>query len=263
MALGQAATGEGSEAVEALVTLTRDPVDEVRAQALEGLTEQRLAGANVPNEHVEKALTDCAPCVRCVAVDASALFFDAPGQVLKKAIGDPDPSVRAAAAASLGELGAVEMADELTRLLDDPIEYVVQEAAFALAALGDSAGIEVLIGCLDAGGGESIDAALALGRLGKNEAAEALERTARRTFAPMEQKAMAAAALVRCQDATGLDILKKLLGARRRSVRMTTLVALAQLPVRGLDALLGEIARGNNDLEASAASEILKMLEAS
>jgi len=146
MALGR--SEESLEVISTLNKLASDPVEEVRAQAIEGLTEQKLAGANVSSEFVKQLLKDPAPCVRCAAVDAAAVFSNDPEEVIISLLIDDDPSVRATVVRALGELKVTNKSDSVARLVNDPSKYVAFEAAIALAEMGDGRGEEILISSL-------------------------------------------------------------------------------------------------------------------
>jgi len=89
----------------------------------------------------------------------------------------------------------------------------------------------------------------------------ALKQTAQKKLIPLELKAMAAAALVRCSDNMGLSILENMLEARRQSTRLTALTVIARLPVPGIKASVEKMSSSDMEMDSSAASETLEIIE--
>ncbi len=261
IALGREQESRRAEALAALNGLLRDPVDEVRAQALEGIAEQAHAGASIPKETVEQALRDDASAVRCAAIDAAVSILDQPTHALGALLDDADPSVRATAAAAFGVLCAVESGDRIAGLLGDADGYVVERAALSLADMGDARGEAVLSSMLIRGDAElACEAACGLGKIAEEASQSALRKIAKRRFSPVSLKAMAAAALARCGGSEGRLILGDLLGARRESKRMVALITLSRLPVSGMTARVAQIIDRGSHAEASAAIQTLAAL---
>lgn len=258
LALGQEDGPRVGDAVEALARLAADPVEEVRAQALEGLAWHARAGRNSPVATLAEALTDRSDLVRMTAVEAVELFADDPVAEVARMLDDEAPGVRIAAARVLADLGAG--ADRLTPLLDDADRVVRREAGVALARLGDTRGIGPATEALRGGDPEAVEAALALGRLGSTAAVPALRQAIGGWLRPAELKAAAAAALVLCSDPEGLEAIGRLLGALRGSTRMAALSVLARLPVPGVASRVGALLDRGGSLEASSALRALVAL---
>ncbi len=261
IALGRTQGDRHAEALAALNGLLRDPIDEVRAQALEGIAEQAHAGTSIPMEIVERALRDDAAAVRCAAIDAAVSIVERPERVLIPLLGDPDPSARAAAAVALGTIRAVEASDRIAELLYDADDYVVERAALSLADMGDARGEAVLSSMLVRSDDElACEAAYGLGKTAGEASQSALRKIAKRRFSPVSLKAMAAAALARCGGSVGRLMLGDLLGSRRESKRMAALITLSRLPVGGLTARVAQIIDCGSQAEASAAIQTLTAL---
>ncbi|MCP4676207.1 MAG: hypothetical protein GY854_12005 [Deltaproteobacteria bacterium] len=260
IALGHARGPGRQEAIEALDHLLSDPFEEIRAQALEGITEQVRAGAGISNKQASSLFKDISPAVRCVAVEAATVLLEKPVPALMPLLADPDPSVRAAAAAELGELGAGVDTDKLAELLDDADSFVTMQAAAAMAALGDSRGEPLLLSLVDDNSDDALEAVVALSRLGSAKSVASLSRLASRWFSPIELKTCAAAAMVSCGATEGLGILTGMLNARRQSTRMATLTSLARVPVQGIAHEVGRLLEGGRPMEVSAAIQTLGAL---
>ncbi len=260
IALGHVRGSHRQEAIEALNHLLKDPFEEIRAQALEGITEQVRGGARVSNQWASTLFKDTSPAVRCVAVEAAAVLLEDPVSTLMPLLTDPDPSVRATTAVELGELGADIETDKLAELLDDTDSFVAMQAAMALAALGDSRGEKILLSLLDDNSDDAMEVVVALSRLGSATSVASLSRLASRRFSPVELKTGAAAAMVNCGAAEGLGILTRILAARRRNTRMTTLTSLARVPVKGIAGEVGRLLDSGRPMEISAAIQTLGAL---
>jgi len=104
-----------------------EPALEVAA----GMAEPRFAAA------AERLCGDPQPRVRALAAAlAGAIGGDALVRRLEGLLGDPDAAVRAAAAASLGRLGHWPAASILSRMLRDPAWIVRSQSALAMRRLG-------------------------------------------------------------------------------------------------------------------------------
>jgi HEAT repeat protein len=170
--------------------------------------------------------------VRFQAV-ASLVELDAAraAPLVRPLLSDDDATVRAQAAAALGDVGDHESKDALSALLADAVE-VRHEAALALARLDDRRGLAILVAAL--GDRErAFDAAAALAHLGiedSTEARAALVRILKRPFGDPLVKVMAADALAKAGEALGRQHLLKAAHARRDDVS-----GLAQSVLRELD----------------------------
>ena len=257
LALGQEDSARTGEAIEALERLAEDPVEEVRAQAIEGLAGLARSGRDMSKQVIASALDDGSDLVRMTGLEAVELFADDPGSDAARMLEDRAPGVRITAARMLAELGAAAEVDRLARALDDPDHLVCREAALALARLGDPRGERLAIEALDNDDEIATAAALALGELGSSAALEALRKITGGWLVAPSLKATAAAALARCGDPAGVEIIGKMLGSVRSSIRMAALVALARLPVRAAAAPVGELVVSGRPLEASSALRTL------
>lgn len=249
-----------NKAIEALYGLLEDPVEEVRAQALEGLAEQMRAGAGIAVEKLLTALDDPSGAVRCAAIDATAPI---PGNSVERIalkLTDEDPSVRATAATVLGELQAQNSADRLAFLLEDSVGFVQTRAAMALAALGDGRGTSVLLSLLKENADTAYDAILALGNLGNDTLSPHFEELTSRFFVSAPLKAVAAAAMVRCHAPRGKDILDTMITSRFRNTRMAVLGTLVRMPITGMAASVGRLMDKNSPVEVSSAIQTLYAL---
>jgi len=260
LALAQEDGARVAEAIDALVRLAEDPVEEVRAQAIEGLAGHARSGRDAPTGLLSAALDDGSDLVRMTAIESIELCADDPVERAAGLLEDEAPGVRIAAARILAELAAVTAVDRLVLLLGDGDPIVRREGALALARLGDARGEQLAIEALEEDEATAIAAATALGRLASSGSTEALGRAARGWFASAAMKGVAAAALARCGDPTGLEIISGMLGSLRGSTRMAALVALARLPVRGASARVGELVGKGSPLEVSSAISTLVAL---
>ena len=250
-------------AVDALNKLLSDPVAEVRAQAVEGMLEQSLAGAECARDWIANAGRDEAPCVRCAAVDAIAALVDEPTSLLTKSLSDDDSSVRLAAVESLGELGDGAALSSVLRLLDDGDDTVRLAAAIAAASLGDGSGEPLLLAALEKTSSDAAEICLSLGRIRSNSALDALRRAASGFFAPLHIKAAAAVALYACAEGKeGRDQIGRLLEAKKADTRLAIFVALCRLPVAGLSEETARAAEHRDEMVASSALQTLVALAA-
>jgi HEAT repeat protein len=259
-ALGSVGDADRNKAIETLYGLLGDPVEEVRAQALEGLAEQMRAGAKIAGENLLKALGDPSGAVRCAAIDAAAQIPGDFTEQIALLLTDEDPSVRAVAATVLGELQAPNSSDHIASLLEDSVGFVKTKAAMALAALGDSRGTPVLLSLLEEDADTAYDAILALGHLGNDTLSPQFEKLTSRFFVSAPLKAVAAAAMVRCNAPRGKEILDSMMTSRFRSTRMAVLATLSRMPITGMAASVGHLMDKNNPVEASSSIQTLSAL---
>ena len=260
MALGaQDEVGRG-EAVKALEALCDDGVEEVRAQAIEGLSQQARAGAKISSEKILDGLKDDSDMVRSAAVANLDLFVDDAADRASQMLVDPQPSVRATAARMLADLRAVEYLEKLVRLLNDDDDVVREEAALATVILGDVRGRDRVIDMLQGGLPTAIRSAQALADLGDPLAVSVLGEVVSGWLIDPELKSVAAAAMVRCGSKEGRSILEKMLSSRRETVRMAALQALVGTPVTGMAGAVADIVLRSSPMEASAAISALVSL---
>ena len=257
-----------SLAVSALVLLLQNPHEEIRAQALEGLSEQARHGAAISADWIEGALRDASPAVRAAALDALVEIDCDPERLdFPALLFDEDPSVRIAAAIAIADLGNKAAMPDLRRLLSDADEIVRLQAAISLAAFKDAAGVDELIAGLALSPRESIEAARAVGHLGEaapNDAIAALKQISSKRFIAPELKAQAAAALYCCTgQRDGESIIEKFLSSRNPDTRLTMLSILARVPAGAIASMVGRLLEDRDPLVASCAIETLGALATS
>jgi hypothetical protein len=255
--------GDGQErAVLALTGLLGDPVEEVRAQAVEGLASHLRAGFTVDRGPLLRVFDDPSDAVRCAVLASADLICDDWGPLAVRMLADRAPSVRASAARLLGETGVTDARDALRGLLEDPDGIVAREAALALAALGDSAGAGEIERMLSEDVSNAVIAANALGRLADPAGRPALERAAAGWFVDPELKAAAAAASVACGGSAGREVLVQMMSSFRAGTRMCAYRALSVRPLEGFVAPLAERLTAAGPPEASSIVRALVSLAA-
>lgn len=235
--------GEGApEAIEALLGLTGDPVEEIRAQAVEGLASQLRAGASFDVSRVSSLIEDESDGVRCAVLDSAELFLDDSAEQAARLLEDRAPSVRATAARFLGTVGKTEAAGALAGMLADQDPVVKREAALAMARFGDARSMGILHSMLEEDVSTAISAARALGKLGDERSREPLLKAASGVLGDPELKAVAALSALACGDERGRGVLDRMLGSMRSTTRMCVYRAICEAPAAGFSRALG--ARG-------------------
>lgn len=160
-----------------------------------------------------------------------------PGEraAIAKALGDPSPKVRAAAALAIAELTADAIAsddrdaivDRLAELASDPDGAVAQAAVIALGESGAPRARPTIERALGAGDADvRFQAVLALARLGGAGVVEALAGVVHDP--DPEVRANVAAALADLDRETGAELLERLVGDADRAVRLEAALALAR-----------------------------------
>ncbi len=257
MALAGEQGDDRTRAVQALVALLEDPVQEVRAQAVEGLAEQIRAGFSTDVSPVLTLLDDDADGVRCAVLANADALCDDPAVHALNYLDDPAPSVRAASARLLGDLGSSEHCAQLESLLADEDEVVRQETALALAAHGDARGGESLVEMLSADVSTAVLSARALGNLEDERFAGPLERMLEGWFVDPEAKAAAAVAADKCGSAMGKPALRKMLSSFRANTRMCVYRALSMQPLPGMVGVLEGMLEKADGMEQSSLIGVL------
>ena len=218
LSLGELAAGSAADAVAARLG---DGEPLVREAAAIALGQLGAGGGARAWSALESALRAGEPEVRFQAVASLAEIDAARAAPLVVALlDDDDAKVRAQAAAALGDSGERRYADRIARLLDDS-DDVRNEAALALARLGDRRAVPTLVAAL-AVADRALDAATQLAALGLGEdaaARAALGHEVDRFFGDPLVKVRAAEALARAGDARGRAHLHKALRSRRADVR--------------------------------------------
>jgi len=233
--------GEGAPgAIAALLKLTGDPVEEIRAQAVEGLASQLRAGASFDVSEVCELIQDESDGVRCAVLDNAELFLEEPAEQATRLLEDRAPSVRATAARFLGTAGKVETAGPLAGMLADPDPIVRREAALALARFGDARSLGILHSMLEEDVSTAISAARALGEIGDERSRGPLMKAASGVLGDPELKAVAALSALACGDERGRGILDRMLGSMRSTTRMCVYRAICEAPAAGFSKALGD-----------------------
>jgi HEAT repeat protein len=176
-AIVRLAERDGSEAVDAAIEL-------VEARLLRGGARARLAGARLLAQlarradvaRVQSLLSDANAAVRRKAVDAIARLGAGGEELLHVALADEAPSVRAACAAVVAQLGAASADEDLATLAQDRDERVRVATMSALAQRAQQPSARehcfgLLLAGLRGGGVEALAALSSLQRIGGPEAA--------------------------------------------------------------------------------------------
>lgn len=260
-ALGQAPEDRREEAIFALTRLVGDAHEEIRAQALEGLTEQARQGADIDEGVVLECLDDASAAVRCTAVDSAMVVLEDPYPPVARLTDDADPSVRIAVASALGEIRSEAADSALEDLLRDGNALVRLEAAVALAMGGNDSGVDVLIEVASRADAGACDAVRALGVLETPRATSILDRLASRFFGDPALKAASKVALYSCSKGQkGGALIEKALGSRSIHQKLSMLTAIAELPVKGVADLVGRLLRHRDEMIVSSAIHTLVAL---
>ncbi len=170
-------------ATEALIQLLDDPDDQIRAEAAAALAQEsdpKVAQAMLP------LVTDKVARIRRAAVQRLGREKDASakvGKALMRALDDPDPDVRAMAAAGLGNVGYKPAVDKLIQIIEttdtsenEDLTSVVLRSAESLGKLGNKKAVKPLMHLLNGTPHKwtRAAAARALGRLQAEESKELL-----------------------------------------------------------------------------------------
>jgi HEAT repeat protein len=138
----------GHDAVPAMAALLQSSDNNLRMTAAQALGHSKSPDALKP---LLTVLDDPNEVVACTAIAALEEGLSGEGRFpahassvpddvssgLKRCLADPRWRVRAAATEAAGKLGANDLADAITKLLDDPDGFVVQNALAALQKLND------------------------------------------------------------------------------------------------------------------------------
>jgi HEAT repeat protein len=221
---------------------------------------RRLQEVDSDNPILVKAVRHENPVVRVTASKALGLLKSPDAaEALIQATRDPEKSVRQAAVLALGDLKAAKAIPALISALDDDFWYVRAEAASALGKIGDARAATRLFGML-----EDEDPYV------RDNAREALQDLATDENRGAYLKAldsnnsntrfMAAVALARTGDNSGIDVLLKELNKPESPELITAIKAASHLHgSQQALAPLRKLTRHNND--AIAANAILALGE--
>ncbi len=142
-----ALAGIGEQSAQLLVSLLKDPDEDIRLKAAEALSELR-SRSTVPGL-LSALLGDKSPSVRAAAAAALA-YTGGRGvtEALRDRLSDTEPEVRTEAARALGRLRDESAAGALAAALKDRIVTVRLAAINALGRLGGEQALEILIASL-------------------------------------------------------------------------------------------------------------------
>jgi HEAT repeat protein len=265
--LAQPDAGRELEALEGLLTLSRDRDGRVRAAALRGLPghdDPRVARelldalddgdalvrevavvclADVDDPRalpaLERALRSRHPEIRFQASESYVQAHPAPDPArLEPLLDDEDARVREGVVLAFAELGDAGTGP-LQRAVEDRVWRVRARAALALAELDDDRGAALLVQAL--GDPELVIQALdALARVRHDAALEPIAYIAQAFLKPLPLKVAAARALCRMGDQRGVEVLRSVLRAWRPDGRSYAAEVVGEL---GLTQLEGELQR--------------------
>lgn len=225
------------------------------------ITASARVGGDEARDAIVALLDDERPEMRFQAVLVLALVApDGLGRLTSR-LEDEDDEVRAAAAQLLGEHGVVEAADALATCLDDPKPHVANCAALALADLQDDRGVALLRKRVE-DRGIGIEAALALGKLGAEEAKMELGVLVERYLAPLPLKAAAAASLHQLNDPRGVEGLRGVLTAFRADGRSFAAMLAGDLGIHELAPELAVLVGRPRGIDPGALAQALDKLAA-
>jgi HEAT repeat protein len=194
---GSNASGSGSTVRSLPKPPKLKPLKPEEAEALEP-AEARQRAVHI----LVRAAVGEDPALRSNAIEALSLM---PGRALpltNKALNDPNPGVRFAAAVTAAKLGFKSLIPTLKPLLDDENPSVQAAALSALHKLGEDVNITPLAGMLRERDPQLRgNVALLLGLLGDESAVPMLQRAAK---APLPRASAARAAVVRVQVAEAI-----------------------------------------------------------
>jgi len=200
--------------------------------------------------------SDDDPRVRAEAAVALALVAEPTSSAaiacLVTLIDDAEALVRREAAAALGDCRAHSAQSVLHKHLQDEDPDTRFECAFALANLGDDAGLEILVAALN-GARRRLDALEGMRRLGSPRPIEALEKLAGKFFIGWPERLTVFATLCALgEDGYADKLIERVLKARNRQERALALGLIGSHHVeQGFDVAL-ELARTDGPLQATA-----------
>lgn len=208
--------GMRGAAVEALRPLLSDEDVTVRYTALASLGEFDDV-ESLPQ--ILAFMNDKAQPLRELAVVVASHFDDDRAhEAILNALDSEHPEMRFQAIVTLAETKNPAAIERIAPKLKDEDAHVRAQAALALAKFGDASSAGALMTLLESRE-HAADAACALGELHVQEAKPRLVELAERTFAPLEVRAAAAAALIQLGDARGNEVLRSILIGWRASAR--------------------------------------------
>jgi len=126
-------TDGSDKAIRAIATLITDPETEVACRAVHAVS---ISTLKERGNLVRQAMTDQRPAVRAAALAGlGACGEKTDEQALVESLSSPDPAVRAGAAQALGHLLAYDSLPALVTALDDPDQGVREQAGSAVLQL--------------------------------------------------------------------------------------------------------------------------------
>jgi len=141
-----ALAGIGGKGADSLLSLLKDPDEEIRTAAAIALGELRSPATVAP---LTGALADKSAEVRTAAADSLSYFGGRKAvPALRKLLADKDPEVRAVALHALGRLGGASALKALSSMLEDESGRVRLGAVVAIGKLDSKEALRVLVGLL-------------------------------------------------------------------------------------------------------------------
>lgn len=227
-----------SDGVARAAAAMEDDQADVRHAALDALGRMAaFRGARIEGAVVARILSrthDEDHRVRAEAAATLAMLPEPPNGAagaVRALLEDDHSGVRQEACAALGDLRDAASRDDLARRLEDVDPQVGFEAAFALASLRDSRGLDLLISALGSSR-RRLDACEALRRLGDPAAIPALERLAGRMFGAWVDRLTAHATLFALGRSEAAEEVLRRARARNRQERAYALSLIGSHRIR-------------------------------
>jgi HEAT repeat protein len=268
----------GHDAVPAMASLLQSSDSNLRMTAAQALGHSKSPDAVKP---LVTVMDDPNEVVACTAIAALEEGLSGEGRFpaqggsvpddvssgLKQCLADPRWRVRAAATEAAGKLGANDLVDDITKLLDDPDGFVVQNALTALEKLNDlpdgkklaalgkrlpslrAATVQMMLASETKETSDAVTEIFNAGSVAEKEAV--LNALAKHGINSEKQS-----------DANWKPLLVKAMAAPEARLRRSAAEALRQQPVKLAAELVGPLLSDEDgQTRASAAAIILKILD--
>ncbi|MBN2526204.1 MAG: HEAT repeat domain-containing protein [Deltaproteobacteria bacterium] len=220
-----------ADAVTLLLSRLNDPVDEIRAQAVESLAVLSERGAHVEYDLLAPLLDDPCDEVRAALLQSGQLLLAEPMTAALTASRDESELIRYSAAVLLGEFSSKDAAvSRLFELLDDKSSEIRVAAALQLGKNGNDKSAAILEQLVQNGHGQLFEAAAILCDLALPRSRAVFLHMAQKRIVTGEAKALAIVALAHFDDENAVHAAQKFLGSWRKSRRMAVLHACAAVP---------------------------------
>ncbi|MBN2342383.1 MAG: HEAT repeat domain-containing protein [Deltaproteobacteria bacterium] len=259
VSLGVVDSDNVSMAIDTLVPLLSDPVEEIRVQTIDSLASLTQRGGKVDAERIWPLLEDPNTNIRCVTIEMLHIFFDVPLEAALQASKDADAAVRLSAVLLLSNIENDGAISRLEEMVHDTDREVSEQAALQLgAALTDAARV-LLESIVLKRQQASRSALISLSKAQPTmRSAEIVQQVAHGRFFSSTLKTAAAAALLEWGQQDGRTIVKQVLGSWRKSKRMAMIQTLAEMSSEHVaDVLYEFICSTNRNDEASASIQAL------